>query len=70
MITNEEKIELENLYQKYLHDPRILKMKEIGMHRESNSYIHSFKFCKLAIRRAIRKGKKVDLEAILEVVPI
>ena len=65
MITNEEKIELENLYQKYLHDPKILKMKEIGMHRGSNSYIHSFKVCKLAIRRAIRKRKKVDLEAIL-----
>ena len=63
-ITDEQKKELEDVYQSFLHDERILKMKEISMHRGSNCYIHSFKVAKLAIKRALCH-KKGNLEIIL-----
>ena len=56
-ITDEQKKELEGIYQSFLHDEKILKMKEISMHRGSNCYIHSFKVAKLAIKRALRHNK-------------
>ena len=56
-ITREEKQHLEDIYQSFLHDERILRMKEISMHRGSNCYIHSFKVAKLAIKRALRHNK-------------
>ena len=52
-ITPERKQELEDIYQSFLHNEKILKMKEISMHRGSNCYIHSFKVAKLAIKRAL-----------------
>ena len=63
-LTPEQKEQLENLYQTFLHDEKILKMKEYSMHRGSNCYIHSFKVAKLAIKRALRH-KNVNLEVIL-----
>ena len=64
-LTNEEKRKLEDIYQRFLNDEKILKMKEISMHRGSNTYIHSFKVAKLAIKRALKRRKKLDLESIL-----
>ena len=64
-ITLEEKNKLEEIYQKYLRDERILKMKEISMHRGSSCYVHSFLVAKLAIKKAIKRRKQLDLEAIL-----
>ena len=64
LISEEEKRELEYIYQSFLHDDKILKMKEISMHRGSNCYIHSFKVAKLAIKRALRH-KKVNLKTVL-----
>ena len=65
MILSElERQELENLYQDFLNNEKILKMKDIPMHRGSNCYIHSFKVAKLAIKRALRH-KVVDLKAVL-----
>lgn len=65
MIINEEtKKQLEDIYQSFLNDERILKMKDIPMHRGSNCYIHSFKVAKLAIKRALRH-KKGNLFTIL-----
>ena len=61
----EEKMKLENIYQKFLNDEKILKMKEVNMHRGSNTYIHSFKVAKLAIKRALRRKRRLDLESIL-----
>ena len=58
------KQELENIYQRFLHDDRILRMKEIPMHRGSNCYLHSFKVAKLAVKRALKK-KNADLKTIL-----
>ena len=63
-ITLEQKQELENIYQSFLHDPKILRMQDITMHRGSNCYIHSFKVAKLAIKRALRH-KKGDLKMVL-----
>ena len=63
-INEEKKKELEEIYQSFLHDEKILKMKEIQMHRGSNCYIHSFKVAKLAIKRALRHNKG-DLFVIL-----
>ena len=63
-ITPERKQELEDIYQFYLHNEKILKMKEISMHRGSNCYIHSFKVAKLSIKRALHH-KKGNLEHIL-----
>lgn len=64
-ISDEQKEKLESLYQTFLNDPKILKMKEISMHRGSNCYEHSFKVAKHAIRMALRRRKSLDLEAIL-----
>jgi len=63
-ITTDLKTHLESLYQSFLNDEKILRMKDIPMHRGSNCYIHSFKVAKLAIRRALRH-KKGNLEIIL-----
>ena len=63
-ITDEERKELEEIYQAFLHDERLLKMMDIPMHRGSNCYIHSFKVAKTAIRRALRH-RKADLHTIL-----
>lgn len=63
-ISNELKTKLEEIYQTFLHDEKILRMKNIPMHRGSNCYIHSFKVTKLAIKRATRH-KKGNLEVIL-----
>ena len=63
-LTEERKQELEAIYQSFLHDEKILKMKEVSMHRGSNCYIHSFKVAKLAIKRALRH-KRGDLYVIL-----
>ena len=63
-ISEERKQELEEIYQSFLNNEKILKMKEISMHRGSNCYIHSFKVAKLAIKRALRH-KKGNLFTIL-----
>ena len=63
-LTIEEKNELEQIYQEFLNNEKILKMKEIPMHRGSNCYEHSFKVAKLAIHRGLRH-KNVNLKAIL-----
>ena len=57
IISEAEKKKLEDIYQSFLHDERILKMKDISMHRGSNCYIHSFKVAKLAVKRALRHNK-------------
>ena len=63
-ISDEQRKELEAIYQSFLKDERILKMKDIQMHRGSNCYIHSFKVAKLAIKRALHHNKG-DLNTIL-----
>lgn len=63
-ITDERKQELEAIYQSFLNNENIQKMKEVSMHRGSNCYIHSFKVAKLAIKRALRH-KRGDLYIIL-----
>ncbi len=61
----EEKERLESIYKSYLNNEKILKMKEVSMHRGSNTYLHSFRVAKLAIKRALRRKKHLDLESIL-----
>ena len=63
-ITSEEKERLENIYQTFLNDEKIKKMKDIPMHRGSNCYEHSFKVAKYAIKKALRY-KEVNLEVVL-----
>ncbi|MBQ2069324.1 MAG: HD domain-containing protein [Bacilli bacterium] len=63
-ISDEEKLELEEIYQAFLHDEKILRMKEISMHRGSNCYIHSFKVAQIAVKRALRHNKG-DLRTVL-----
>ena len=64
-ISEQEKVELESLYQYFLKEPRVQRMKAIPMHFGSNCYVHSFKVAKYAIKRAIRYHKKVNLESLL-----
>lgn len=64
MINELEKERLENIYQSFLNNEKILRMKEIPMHRGSNCYEHCFKVAKKAIKKAMRR-KNVDLEVIL-----
>lgn len=61
----EEKERLEGIYYSFLNDPKIDMMKDVSMHRGSNCYLHSFQVAKLAIKRALRRKKKLDLESIL-----
>ena len=63
-ITEEEKKRLEDIYQAFLHDEKILRMKEISMHRGSNCYEHSFKVAKKAIKKSLKR-KDVKLEVVL-----
>ncbi len=66
ILPKDEEEKLEAIYQQYFHDPKIQEMKRIGMHRGSNTFIHSFKVAKLAVKRAARrKKKKLDLETVL-----
>lgn len=64
IITPEVKKELEDIYQSFFRDERIVRMKEISMHRGSNCFFHSFKVAKLSIKRALRH-KKGNLHVIL-----
>lgn len=65
-LNKEEKKELESIYQTFLNDEKIMRMKDIPMHRGSNCYIHSFKVAKKAIRKAEKSHKKdLDLKIIL-----
>lgn len=63
-ISDNEKQELEKIYQSFLKDERIQIMKSIPMHNGSNCYIHSFKVAKLAMKRALRH-KRVNLKTLL-----
>ena len=56
-LTSEQKQELEDVYQHFLHDEKILRMKDIQMHRGSSCYIHSFRVAKLCIKKASKKKK-------------
>lgn len=64
-LDEKSKKELEELYQSFLNNPFILKMKEIPMHRGSNCYIHSFKVCKLVIKKAIKSKKEYHYKALI-----
>ena len=63
-ITKEQKDRLENLYQSFLKDEKILRMKDISMHRGSNCYIHCFKVAKRAVNKSLNK-KDINLEVVL-----
>lgn len=63
-ISDVEKQELEQLYQFFFNDEKVLRMKDIPMHRGSNTFIHSFKVAKLAVKRGLRH-KNVNLKTIL-----
>ena len=63
-ISEQRKQNLEEIYQTFLHDEKVLRMKEIPMHRGSNCYEHCFKVARLAIKRALRH-KHPALEVIL-----
>ena len=56
-LTSEQKQELEDLYQSFLHDEKVLKMKDIQMHRGSSCYIHCFRVAKLCIKKTSKKKK-------------
>ena len=64
-LTLQEKTELENLYQGFLHNELVVKMKEIPMHRGSNCYIHSFKVCKLVIKKALKSKKEYHYKSLI-----
>ena len=63
-LSNEEKKRLEEIYVFFLNHEKTQQMKEVEMHRGSNTFIHSFLVAKLAIKRALRHHKG-NLEAIL-----
>lgn len=64
--SEEQKQQLENIYQTFLNDSRIKRMEEISMHRGSNCYFHCFKVAKKAVRRSFRSfNKKINYEAVL-----
>ena len=66
-LTKEQKGELEELYQTFLHDEKIMRMQEIQMHRGSSCYIHSFRVAKLCVKKAARYNRYTfeDLKNVL-----
>lgn len=65
-ITQEQKDNLERIYQTFLNDDKIKRMKDVPMHRGSNCYEHSFKVAKRAIRRALKSHRQdINLEVVL-----
>ena len=64
-ISDEEKQELEELYQYYLNNKNIKKMDDIQMHRGSSCYIHSFRVAKRAVQIATSTKRKYNLKNIL-----
>ena len=65
-IHQEQKDKLENIYQSFLSNEKILRMKEIPMHRGSNCYEHTFKVAKRAIHHCEKSKKKnINLEVVL-----
>lgn len=64
-ISKELKIELEEIYQTFLNDEKIKRMKDINMHRGSNCFEHSFKVAKKAIRWANRSRRKINFQTLL-----
>ena len=63
-LNEQDKKELEELYQSFLTNPLIQKMKDIPMHRGSNCYKHSFKVAKIAIGR-VKNNTKYNLKNLL-----
>lgn len=63
-ITIEEQNRLETIYQAFLNDEKILRTKDISMHRGSNCYEHSFKVAKKAIKKSLNR-KDINLEVVL-----
>lgn len=63
-ITETEKRELEEIYSFFFNDEKVQKMKDIPMHRGSNTFNHSFLVAKVAIKRGLRH-KRVNLKSIL-----
>lgn len=66
-LTDEEKKELEEIYQRFLHDEKVMRMQEIQMHRGSSCYIHSFRVAKLCVKKAARYNRYTfeDLKNVL-----
>lgn len=63
-ITETEKRELEEIYSFFFNDEKVQKMKDIPMHRGSNTFNHSFLVAKVAIKRGLRH-RRVNLKSIL-----
>ena len=66
-LTDEEKKDLEEIYQRFLHDEKVMRMQEIQMHRGSSCYIHSFRVAKLCVKKAARYNRYTfeDLKNVL-----
>ena len=65
-LSPEQKEKLESIYQSFLNDEKILRMKEFSMHRGSNCYEHTFKVVKRAIHHVeISSKKNINPEVVL-----
>lgn len=63
-IDSQKRKELEDIYLYFFHHEKIQQMKDVEMHRGSDTFLHSFKVAKLAIKRASRH-KNINLESVL-----
>ena len=65
-LSPEQKEKLESIYQSFLNDEKILRMKNFKMHRGSNCYEHTFKVVKRSMHHVeISKKKNIDPEIVL-----
>ena len=64
-LTENEKNELEQLYQSLFNNEKVRRMLDIPMHRGSNCFVHSFMVTKIAIHKALKKKKPINLKALL-----
>ena len=63
-VSEQQKKHLEGIYSHFYNDEKIQKMKDVEMHRGSNTFLHSFQVAKLAVKRALRK-RHANVEAVL-----
>ena len=59
-IDSQKRKELEDIYLYFFHHEKIQKMKDVEMHRGSDTFLHSFKVAKLAIKRRLTVANTPD----------
>jgi len=64
-LTQEEKAKYQEIYEKFLDDPRLLRIGKIQQHRGSNTFLHVCKVTKYAYKLAKGSCIKINFEDLI-----